>query len=361
MLFVFLYLQKLFWEESWFGLIIAFAVILALSLLIVIFIKLLKTMKPKESDSTSGMNQINKENKKHYENLEVEINRLTKLLTEKDNQIKRLQKATLELSKANKDLKEQAEKLQNTNSEMKKLSEKKQELLKMKDELFGAIVHDLKNPAGLIKGFAELLNSYDLSRQEQESIIQAILETSEKMVTLSQEMTKLIVTQSNDMMLNIIPIEVNGVINSVVRYLEPVASRKGIIMESNLIPDLPLVMADKFRIEEVIDNLLSNAIKFTSSKGKVFIENQIEDKNVIIHVRDTGLGLSHEEVNRVFLPLQKLSSKPTGGEPSAGVGLSLTKKIIELHNGKIWVKSKIGEGSTFSFSLPIENPKDLKK
>jgi two-component system, sensor histidine kinase and response regulator len=352
MLLVFLYLQKLFWEESWFGLIIALAVILALGLLIVIFIKLLKTIKNKEISEPPKAN-FDKGQTKQTDNLEAENARLNKLVSEKDNQIKRLQKATLELSKANKELKEQAEKLQETNSEMKKLGEKKQELMKMKDELFGAIVHDLKNPVGLIKGFAELLNSYDLSRQEQESIIQAILETSDKMVTLSQEMTKLIITQSNDVILNMVPIEMNTLISSVIKYIEPAAGKKGIIIEAKLVDNLPPVLADKFRIEEVVDNLISNAIKFTSTNGKIFIENQLDGNNLVLHVRDTGLGLSHEEVNRVFLPLQKLSSKPTGGEPSAGVGLSLTKKIIELHNGKIWVKSKIGEGSTFSFSLPI--------
>ncbi len=351
MFLVFLFLQKLFWEESWFGLIIALAVIIAITLLIVIFVKLLKTINTRESSKPSV--SLSSEPVPIDKNLEAEVSKLKKLLTEKDSQIKRLQRATLELSKANKDLKEQAEKLQESNNEMKKLGEKKQELMKMKDELFGAIVHDLKNPAGLIKGFAELLNSYDLSRQEQESIIKAILETSEKMVTLSQEMTKLIVTQSNEMILNFVPTQLNSLIEGVIRYLEPAANKKGIIIESHLSPDLPLVFTDKLRIEEVIDNLLSNAIKFTSNNGKVIIENEFEDENVVIHVKDTGLGLSHEEVNRVFLPLQKLSAKPTGGEPSAGVGLSLTKKIIELHSGKIWVKSKIGVGSTFSFSLPI--------
>jgi len=359
MLFVFLLLQKLFWEESWFGLIIAATVIVALTLLIVIFIKLLKTFNTKESSKSPSSEEHSKPSKTD-EKLEAEIALLKKALNEKDNQIKRLQKATLELSRTNKDLKEQAEKLQETNNEMKLLGEKKQELMKMKDELFGAIVHDMKNPAGLIKGFAELLNSYDLSRQEQENIIQAILETSEKMVTLSQEMTKLIVTQSNEMILTFVPIEMNNVISGVIRYIQPAAKKKGITIESALAQDLPPVFADKLRIEEVIDNLLSNAIKFTSTNGKVLISNQIENNNIIIHIQDTGLGLSHDEVNRVFLPLQKLSSKPTGGEPSAGVGLSLTKKIIELHSGKIWVKSNIGVGSTFSFSLPVADMTDSK-
>lgn len=352
MLFLLLFFEKLFWEESWFGLIIAVAVIAALALLIVIFIKLLKTMNTKESFKSSSESDNASDSKKEAK-YEDEISKLKKELADKDNQIKRLQKATIELSRANKDLKEQAEKLQDSNQEMKKLSEKKQELMKQKDELFGAIVHDMKNPAGLIKGFAELLNSYDLSRQEQESIIKAILETSEKMVTLSQEMTKLIVTQSNEMILNFVPVEVNNLINGVIRYLEPAANKKGITIETKFTENIPNIIVDKFRIEEVIDNLISNAIKFTSSKGKVLISNEIDDHNIIIHITDTGLGLSHEEVNRVFLPLQKLSAKPTGGEPSAGVGLSLTKRIIELHSGKIWVKSKLGEGSTFSFSLPL--------
>lgn len=348
---ILLLFQKFFWEESWFGLIIAFAVIVALILLIVIFIKLIKTLTIRKDESDSSYLQSNKAIE---EKLKKEILSLKKELSDKDNQIKRLQKASIELTKANKELKEQAEKLQESNQEMKKLSEKKEELMKMKDELFGAIVHDLKNPAGLIKGFAELLNSYDLSRQEQEGIIKAILDTSEKMVVLSQEMTKLILTRTEEMILNFIPLHIDEIVQKVLKYLEPAAKKKGITIENKVSEDLPPVLADKLRIEEVIDNLLSNAIKFTTSNGKVIIKGELDEEGLIIHVQDTGLGLSQEEVNRVFLPLQKLSSKPTGGEPSAGVGLSLTKKIIELHNGKIWVKSKIGEGSTFSFLLPIE-------
>jgi len=345
--------QKLFWEESWFGLIIALAVLIALILLIIIFVRLIKTLSFKKNEEAQ-FESVNSRPRDYEEKLKTEIVKLKKELAEKDNQIKRLQRASIELSKNNKELKEQAEKLQESNLEMKKLSEKKEELMKMKDELFGAIVHDLKNPAGLIKGFAELLNSYDLSRQEQEGIIKAILDTSEKMVILSQEMTKLILTRSDDIILNFVPVNINEVVGNVLKYLGPAAKKKDIIVESNIAKDLPLVSADKVRIEEVIDNLLSNAIKFTSSKGRVTIESEVSEDSVIIHVKDTGLGLSQEEVNRVFLPLQKLSPKPTAGEPSAGVGLSFTKKIIELHNGKIWVKSKIGEGSTFSFSLPIK-------
>jgi signal transduction histidine kinase len=353
------FLQKMFWEESWFGYIIALVVLIAVILLTVTIIRLIKSI-PSISSSGDLNQKENQKLKSEISELIEKNNELEKHIAKKEQQIKRLQKATAELANINKDLKEQAEKLDSSNREVEKLQDKKDELLKLKEEFIGAIVHDLKNPVGIIRGFAELLTSYDLSRQEQQSIIQAILETSDKMVVLSEEMTKLIVLEAGDLLLNKHPIPVRPIIDNVIKLNTPNARKKEIIVQEKLSESLPFIVADSVRIEEVIDNLVNNAIKYTSVGGRVEIFTELSTKNLIIHVQDNGLGLSDVEIKKVFLPLQKLKNKPTAGEVSSGVGLSLAKKIIEMHGGKIWVKSKIGEGSTFSISIPCLYENEVK-
>jgi signal transduction histidine kinase len=116
------------------------------------------------------------------------------------------------------------------------------------------------------------------------------------------------------------------------------------------------------RIEEVIDNLVSNAIKYSphNKKISIFVRHITGDHNqkfVQFEVKDEGPGLSEQDKTKVFGSFQRLSARPTGGESSTGLGLSIVKQLVELHDGKIWVDSKQGSGSSFSFILQSEEEK----
>ena len=120
---------------------------------------------------------------------------------------------------------------------------------------------------------------------------------------------------------------------------------------------LPELNIDADKIEEALDNLLNNAIKFAPQDTIVELSSYLKDENkktVVIAVRDTGVGLSEEDLRRSFQKGATLSAKPTGLEQSSGLGLWIVKKIIEEHGGKVWVESKLGFGSTFAFELPVE-------
>ena len=185
-------------------------------------------------------------------------------------------------------------------------------------------------------------------------VIQDIAETSQKILDLSIEVTLVLSIESGKMVLNFEKNKINGLIEDVVSKNQAIAKKKNIKLFTELPDNLPEVEMDYPRVSEAIDNLISNAIKFTEEKGTVRVRAFKEGGNINVEVSDNGLGLSEEDVEKAFRWGQKLSAQPTGGEPSSGLGLWIVKKIIDSHNGRVWIKSALGKGSTFAFSFPIK-------
>ena len=114
------------------------------------------------------------------------------------------------------------------------------------------------------------------------------------------------------------------------------------------------IMADDQRVEQILLNLLSNAIKFTPEGGQIYLKAGYEGNRLIVRVQDTGPGIPNEEKQKLFQPYYHLSTDRSG-IPGLGLGLAITKQLVELHGGAIWVQSEVGKGSTFSFSLPLND------
>ena len=138
-----------------------------------------------------------------------------------------------------------------------------------------------------------------------------------------------------------------------VKICQTVAQRKNIRLHA-IYSELPEAMFDENRINQVVDNLISNAVKFSPPDTDIYISLEKEGETGKVSVRDQGPGISEEDQTKLFGEFQKLSARPTGDESSTGLGLSIVKKIIDAHKGNIWVESKLGEGSTFIFTLPLE-------
>ena len=136
------------------------------------------------------------------------------------------------------------------------------------------------------------------------------------------------------------------------------AKNKNISMTIETGKDLPTGDMDAQKIDEVIDNLVSNAIKFTQPGGSVLIKTEKVADSLKLSVSDNGLGLSEDDIREAFKRGSKLTARPTAGESSTGLGLWIVKKLIEAHNGRVWVKSAMGKGSTFSFEIPIDQPEE---
>ncbi len=281
-----------------------------------------------------------------YEQILLENSNLRAEIAALRGQIDALNSRAEELRKQNIELKEKVEKLSNSKSEL-------EELQRQKDELFAVIIHDIKNPAALIKNLVELLRSYDLTASEQQEIIDDILVTSNRIVALSQEVSRILALESSLMSLNLEEGNINDVVRDVVKSNSPNAKNKNINLYVDLNEKIEIFKFDRYKVYEVLDNLVSNAIKFTQKGGEVRVESDLEGDKVIIKVIDNGLGLSDDDLNRAFQRGARLSAQPTAEEPTSGLGLWIVKRLVESMKGKVWVRSALGKGSTFAFSIPI--------
>ncbi len=264
-------------------------------------------------------------------------------------QIDALQVRTDELQKTNRDLAKQKERL---------LDHKKQleELQVQKDELFSMVVHDIKNPAGLIRGLVELLRSYDLTAQEQQEIMEDLMATSSRILSLAQEVSRIVTLESGVMRLDFMSYPVGRIVEDVCRRNQAAAVKKSIEIQRDTVAVLPDIEVDVNKVEEVMDNLVSNAIKFSDNGSSIKVKAGKVGGKVIVEVIDNGPGLTEEDIKRAFGRGARLSAKPTGGESSSGLGLWIVKKIVEAHHGRVWVKSSVLKGSTFAFELPLVQP-----
>jgi signal transduction histidine kinase len=201
----------------------------------------------------------------------------------------------------------------------------------------------------------DLLTNYDNNASNFDDIMKDIAASSNRILMLSSEISKIMALEGNGIQLHRELVDINDIASDVFTRNLYNARNKKLTYESMFDSDLPEVNVDILRIDEVMDNLISNAIKYTPTNGSILVETTWDkDKNHIVYsVSDTGQGLSEEDIKKTFQKGTTLSSTPTAGESATGLGLWIVKKMVEAHDGYVWVKSKKDEGSTFAFSIPV--------
>jgi len=221
-----------------------------------------------------------------------------------------------------------------------------------KNKLLGMAAHDLRNPVSSISGFALLMldESYAEKRRE---IAEMIKKTSDEMLELINNLLDISAIESGHMALTFSPNDLNLLIEARVQLFGMIATQKGIALNHKP-TSIPSFVFDARRVQQVIDNLISNAIKFTRPGGSVNVVASVESGNVRVEVTDDGVGIPEKEQEHLFTGQKKISVRPTGGERSTGYGLIIAAKIVRAHNGMIGVKSRPGTGSSFFFTLPLE-------
>jgi signal transduction histidine kinase len=247
----------------------------------------------------------------------------------------------------------QSQELLELNERLKQQTKELEELNATKDKFFTIIAHDLKSPFNSIMGFSEMLVEQvrDKTYDGIEQYANIILDSSQRALDLLMNLMDWARSQTGKM--EFIPeyFELVNFIKDITSLFEDIAGQKSIIIKKDLPLNAP-VFADHAMISTVIRNLISNAIKFTKPGGEITISAIEKPDQLIIMVKDSGIGISNDRIEKLFRLDETYSTPGTKDEKGTGLGLILCKEFIEKHGGKIWVESTPGEGSIFIFTIP---------
>ena len=246
--------------------------------------------------------------------------------------------------------------LANARREIEKKNAELERLNKIKDQFVGMAAHDLRNPLGAIYSLSQMLledESADRLSEEQKGFINDIRESSEFTLHLVEDLLEVNRIEQGQLNLSIEEVNPEQILWQNVRSLEKLAHKKNIKLQVNAGGDIPRVELDPNKFKQVLNNLISNAIKYSYPESTVHVTMESGEGNIKISVLDEGQGISEEEKSRLFEPFATTSAKATGGEKSTGLGLTITKKIVEGHNGCIEVDSEVDKGSRFTVTLPV--------
>jgi signal transduction histidine kinase len=224
-----------------------------------------------------------------------------------------------------------------------------------KNEILGTVAHDLKNPLGVILGRTEMLVELITASASKESVtaqVEHIRDATKRLTSMVDHLISDAMADAFDISIRREPVDVASLVSEVADANQPLAANKQQAITVSAPPNF-VTMCDADRMREAIDNLISNAIKYSPIGGRIAVVVTHEGNNTIIRVADEGAGLSPEDLGRLFGRFQRLSAKPTAGESSTGLGLSIVKRIIDMHGGEVNANSPgPGQGSTFTVILP---------
>lgn len=229
------------------------------------------------------------------------------------------------------------------------------DLKERKNKYIATVAHDLRNPLISIRGFSELLLKESHFNEEQNEFLGIIHTTSRNMLAMLNDLLDMALIDSGNLDISEKPGSINGLVMERVRLNSLQAKQKYITLHTRL-SETPEVLFDSHRMGQAIDNLISNAIKFAPFGTNVYLTLQQTSDHVVFSVQDEGPGIPMDEQHLLFSEFHRLSIRPTAGETSTGLGLAITKKIMEAHGGSIIYDSREGSGSIFSLMLPIKLP-----
>jgi PAS domain S-box-containing protein len=233
-----------------------------------------------------------------------------------------------------------------------------------KSDFLATMSHELRTPLNSIIGFSDLIlegNAGDL-KENQKRYISNISTSGKHLLSLINNVLDLSKIEAGKMELHPEGFPVEEVILEVKQLMASLANKKNIKINYSSDEDVGKVFADKTKIKQILYNLLSNAVKFTPEGGTIDVKVENAGKMVRFSVQDSGIGISSEDMKKLFTPFTQLDSAANRQYEGSGLGLTLVKKFVELHNGKLEVESEPGKGTKFTFELAIkEDPKDIEK
>ncbi len=264
---------------------------------------------------------------------------------------RRVAQRTEELARAYEELQRRNEALQAANEELKELDQLKSEFVSM-------VSHELRAPLTNINGSIELmLADGDMDPESQRTMLRIIGEQSARLTRLVQGILNVSRIEARKLEIHPQAVDVRPLMEKVIENL---AQRENIHEFELPESPLPLVWADPDRLEEILANLIDNAVKYSPEGGTIKLSARESDGRLIISVTDPGVGIPAKELDKIFEKFHRVDRGDARTTYGHGLGLYISKRFIEAHGGDIWVESKLGKGSTFSFTLPLATPEQLK-
>ena len=226
-----------------------------------------------------------------------------------------------------------------------------------KSEFLANVSHELRTPLNAIIGFSEVLQErlFGELNEKQAEYTDDILSSGRHLLSLINDILDLSKIEAGRMELEVTTFHLPDAIENALLLIRERASRHGIKLDRIIDDRLGDFIGDERKVKQILVNLLTNAVKFTPEGGQIRVEARLSDSSVIVSVTDTGIGIAKEDHEAIFEEFRQVGTNYAQKREGTGLGLSLTRKFVGMHGGKIWVESELGKGSTLTFTLPI-NP-----
>src|SRR5262249_46285922 len=222
-----------------------------------------------------------------------------------------------------------------------------------KSEFLANMSHELRTPLNAILGFSEVLaeRMFGEVNAKQAEYLQDILSSGRHLLSLINDILDLSKVEAGRLELELSQFHLPTAVDNALTLIRERATRHGITLTQTVDKDVGDIVADERKVKQVLLNLLSNAVKFTPEGGRVSLTATATDDGITIAVSDTGIGIAPEDQAAIFEEFRQVGRDDARKQEGTGLGLTLAKKFVELHGGRIWVQSQVGQGSTFTFTL----------
>ena len=233
--------------------------------------------------------------------------------------------------------------------------ERLEQAMLVKSNFVATVSHELRTPLASIKSSVDILSTEAPGKltEEQKTFLGRVKSNIDRLARLINDVLDVSKLESGKMVMNLAPLQPQEMVREITEMQRAVIKSRPIVLESRFEESLPMLLADKDRLAQVLNNLISNALKFTQ-EGKVIITVSCDDRNTMrFAVRDTGPGIRRDDLPKLFQKFQQLGG-PSQKVSGTGLGLAICKEIVECHGGRIWAESDLGKGSVFIFTLPVK-------
>jgi signal transduction histidine kinase len=258
------------------------------------------------------------------------------------------------LSGANGQLRAEIEQHQRTQQELEIARDTAEAANRAKSEFLANMSHELRTPLNAIIGFSDVLSEqvFGPLNENQQQYVTDVLDSGQHLLSLVNDILDLAKVESGAMEVEWKVLQLPALIERTLQMFRERAMRHGVRLQAELPPDLGEVAVDERRLKQLLYNFLSNALKFTPEGGEINVRARCTAEHVTISVADTGVGIAPAEQQKIFDTFYQVDSSLTKSQQGTGLGLTLVRKIAELHEGRVWVESEPGYGSEFFFQWP---------